>query len=300
MPKISLIIPAYNEEKRIRETIKRAKDVLSKLGIKDFEIIVVDDGSTDKTFEEAKKENVIVVGYKKNKGKGYAIKYGSKFASKDLITFLDADSEINPKQIKILLDYMEKHNADFVIGSKRHKLSKIEYYPLIRKILSISYNIIVRLLFHFNVKDTQAGIKLVKSKALKKILPYIRVKRFAFDVELLAYAKKFNYKIVEAPIILKFSKRGIGRVKLKTILNIFFDTMAIAYRFYILQFYSSILKNTLLFLSIFLILILVYKKFFNPYIFPFAELKIIIILLFIIVLILVLGLPYDYFSKRFD
>jgi glycosyltransferase involved in cell wall biosynthesis len=300
MPKISLIIPAYNEEKRIRKTIKRAKSILFKLGIKDFEIIVVDDGSTDKTSEEAKKENVIVVGYKKNKGKGYAIKYGSKFASKDLITFLDADSEIDPKQMKILLDYMERYKADFVIGSKRHKLSKIEYYPLIRKILSISYNILVRLLFHFNVKDTQAGIKLIKAKALKKILPFMRVKRFAFDVELIAYAKKFNFKVVEAPIILKFSKKGIGRIKLKTILNIFFDTMAIAYRFYILQFYSSILKNVLIFLSIFLVSIFVYKNFFNPYIFPFAELKTIVILFFIIVLISVLGLPYEYFSKRFD
>lgn len=227
---LSVIIPAYNEEGRVLKTIKHVRDLLNELGI-DHEIIVVDDGSIDNTFSEAASEqfdNVEVTGYKRNRGKGYAIKYGVTFITKSIVTFFDADMELDPGQISILFVYMKKNNADIVVGSKRHPLSMIEYYPLLRRFLSQMYNIVLRLLLQLEIRDTQAGFKLMKREAVQKIFPMMRVKRYAFDVEFLAYATRFGYKIVEAPIILKFTRKGFGRINFKTILNIFLDTVAVA------------------------------------------------------------------------
>lgn len=300
MKEISVIIPAYNEEGRILNAIKQVRSLFNKLGI-NHEIIVVDDGSTDNTAKEARKEcNIKVVGYKRNKGKGYAIKYGSRFASKELITFLDADMEIDPKQISILLKYLKDSDGDIVIGSKRHPLSKIEYYPLMRKFLSKMYNNLLRLLFHIRVKDTQAGLKIIKREALQKILPHMRIKRFAFDVELLAYAYSFGYRVVEAPIVLNFSRRKWGRITLATIFNMFFDTMAIAYRFYVLKFYSRFMRDIILLLSSFLLIIFIYKQTINPFAFPGIEARTLIVLLTFCLLIIALNLPYGALARKFE
>jgi glycosyltransferase involved in cell wall biosynthesis len=297
-----VIIPAFNEEGRVLKTIKHVRNLFNKLGI-DHEIIVVDDGSTDGTFKEATSErfdNVRVVGSGQNRGKGYAIKYGADFVTKDLVTFLDADMELDPKQIIVLLEYMIDNNADIVVGSKRHPFSTIEYYPLLRKFLSHMYNIVLRLLLQLNLRDTQAGFKLIRREAVQKIFPMMRVKRYAFDVEFLAYATRYGYKIVEAPIILKFTRKGWGRMDLKTVLNIFLDTVAVASRFGILEYYSKLFRDTAIMLTAFVALMYLYKQLIDPYIFPGIESRGLIALFAFCLLIIVVTLPYESLAKKFE
>ncbi len=299
---LSVIIPAYNEEGRVRKTIMHVRTIFKELGI-DNEIIVVDDGSTDNTFNEAtseKLDNVKVVGFRQNRGKGYAIKYGLNFATKDLVTFLDADMELDPGQISILLEYMIKNNADIVVGSKRHPLSTIEYYPLLRKFLSRMYNMFLRLLLQIEISDTQAGFKLIRREVLSNIFPLMRVKRYAFDVEFLAYAKRFGYRIVEAPIILNFTREGWGRIDLKTILNIFFDTIAVSSRFGVLEYYSKLFRDTTIMVTAFVSGIYIYKRLVNPYIFPGIELRGLIPLFIFCFIIIVVNLPYESLARKFE
>ena len=299
---LSVIIPAYNEEGRVLKTIKHVRSLFNELGI-DHEIIVVDDGSTDGTFREATSEkfdNVKVVGSKRNRGKGYAIKYGVTFITKDLVTFLDADMELDPRQIRILLEYMKNKNADIVVGSKRHPLSTIEYYPMLRKFLSQMYNIVLRLLLQLEIRDTQAGFKLIRKETVQKIFPMMRVKRYAFDVEFLAYATRFGYKIVEAPIILKFTRKGWGRINFKTVLNIFLDTVSVASRFGVLKYYTKVFRDTTIMLTAFVAGMYIYKQFVNPYIFPGIESRGLIALFIIGLTIIIVTLPYQSLAKKFE
>lgn len=218
--------------------IKAATNALNKINMK-YEIILVDDGSTNNCFKEAKilKNPVLkVVGYKTNQGKGNAIKYGFSFAKGDYVAFVDSGRDINPKQIKDFIKIMEAENADIVIGSKRHPNS-IVHYPIFRRFMSRVYQIINKILFSLNVQDTQVGIKLFKRNVLEKIMPKIAVKRFAFDLELLVIAHIFEYKIVEAPIVMRY--RFGSTVKPSSVLFMLRDTLAIFYRKEILRYYDD-------------------------------------------------------------
>lgn len=199
---VSVIVPAYKKEKTITQDVQRLYDALS-ASRWDFELIVVVDGFLDKTYEVAKKinlENLHVVGYETNRGKGYAVRYGMARAKGDIIAFIDAGMEIDPNGISMLLEHMEWYDAHVLVGSKRHPAS-ITTYTLMRKIYSWGYFLGVKLLFGLNVTDTQAGIKVYKREVLEKVLPRLVVKQFAFDIELLAVAHYLGFKkIYDAPI----------------------------------------------------------------------------------------------------
>lgn len=240
---ISLIIPAYKQEKTILNNLARLYGTLSPLPYK-FEIIVVVDGFLDKTFETAKefkKKNVVVIGYPKNQGKGYAVKYGVLKAKGDVIGFMDAGLDLSPNAIPLLLDLMAFHRADIVIGSKLHPESKVDY-PLGRKILSWGYRTLIELLFGLAVRDSQVGLKFFKSKVAKDIFRRLVVKKFAFDIETLAVAQSRGYtKIFEGPVELDFrqvessiTSRNFWRI----ILHMLWDTLAVFYRLKILNYYS--------------------------------------------------------------
>lgn len=240
MVELSIIIPAYNEEKVILNTINEVNITMQRLvkNIK-YEIIVVDDGSTDKTFLEASKagSDIVKIFRKENGGKGSALKFGFSKSKGRLVTFLDADLDLHPKQLPLFLNYMKRYDADIVIGSKRHPLSKINY-PYYRKFLSVLYEFIVRILFNLHIKDTQAGFKLFKRRALEVVLPRILCKKFAFDLELLVVAHSKGFKIVEAPIELNW-QRIENRIRSKDIFRIAVDTAAIFYRLKILKYYNG-------------------------------------------------------------
>ncbi len=235
--KVSIIMPSYNPEDiilNLKEAIKSLEEVTP-----DFEIILVDDGSTNNGFQKLKEFNnrkVKVVGYKKNMGKGYAIKYGFNFVKGKYVSFVDSGRDLDPRQLKNFLKIMESKDADIVIGSKRHQDSKV-HYPLLRRFMSKTYQLINRILFNLKVKDTQVGLKLFRKEVLEKIMPKIVIKRFAFDLELLVIANKYGFKIVEAPIIMRY--RFKSTIKPGAIFWMLWDTAAIFYRAKILNWYDK-------------------------------------------------------------
>jgi glycosyltransferase involved in cell wall biosynthesis len=240
--KISILIPAFNEEDKIILTIKETINVFEKIGY-DYEIVIIDDGSVDNTFATVQEHlnvfngKVKIERYKSNTGKGYAIKYGFNFVSGDYVLFLDADLDLHPSQITNFLKLIEESKADVVMGSKRHKDSVVDY-PKSRKFLSNGYYFLIKILFGLPVKDTQTGFKLFRYEALKNGISRIIVKRYAFDLELLVVLHKQGYKIIEGPIYLKPSRTYHNRIGLKDICNTLIDTIAIFYRLRIKRFYD--------------------------------------------------------------
>jgi glycosyltransferase involved in cell wall biosynthesis len=248
MKKFSLIIPTYKQERVIRKDIESVLETLSATSTP-FEIIVVIDGALDKSRQEAKKvkdPRVQVVGYKTNRGKGYAVRYGFSYATGDVIGFKDAGPDLKPEALPLMLAQFEFQDADVILGSKRHPDSKVAY-PFIRKILSWVYQQLTWLLFGLNVRDTQVGMKIYRRKVLEDVLPRLLVKQFAFDIEMLAVAYHLGYrKIYEAPVEINLfsTKSTIEWVKLFHIIyNMLNDTLAVFYRLRILHYYDDASKR---------------------------------------------------------
>lgn len=243
---LSLVIPAYKQEKTIVKDIKNIDKILSSLPFL-HELIVVVDGFLDKTYERIKNQesrikNLKVLGYKENRGKGFAIKYGVREAKGDIVGFIDAGMDLDPAEISIMLNIMDFNNADVVIGSKLHPDSKVNY-PYQRKILSWGYRTLTHVLFGFKVKDTQVGLKIFRKKIAKEVFSRIVVKEFAFDIEVLAVAYKLGYhSIHEAPIKLNF--KGAGSITSsnfwKIILLMLWDTVGVYYRLKIIKRYDVV------------------------------------------------------------
>lgn len=238
---LSVIVPAYSEDKIIEKSLSHINKVLDQIRY-DYEIIVVVDGN-EKTLKAARKvklKKVKVYGYSQNYGKGYAVRYGMARAKGDLIAFIDAGMDIDPNGISMILEHMEWYKADIIIGSKRHPASEI-YYPLQRRLLSFFTQAIVWMLFGLKVRDTQVGLKIFRRKVLEEVLPRLLLKRFAFDIELLAVARHLGFnKIYEAPV--KLSHRFPSAVKIfgpNGIWKAFLDTLAVFYRLRILRYYDD-------------------------------------------------------------
>lgn len=237
-PKLSIIIPAYNEEKNIFRTVNAIIEVQKALDY-DFEVIVVVDGSPDRTADEAKRVNspyVKVLEYSPNRGKGYAIKYGVKNSAGSVITFTDAGGDFPPGQFDKYLKLLELFDADIVIGSKRHPASKVNY-PFKRRFFSYTYHLLVRLLFGLRVTDTQAGLKFLKREVAMDVIPKVVVEQYAFDLELLIIAFQRGHKrIFEAPVELNFNSLT-SSISAKAIRTMLSDTLNIFYRARILNHY---------------------------------------------------------------
>lgn len=241
---LSLVVPAYRQEKTIFKDVINLDRILSQVAVK-HEIIVVVDGLVDRTLQNAKRiksDNIKVLSYKNNQGKGHAVKYGALRAKGDIVGFIDAGMDVQPTGISILLDSMVWRDADIIIGSKLHPESKRVNYPIFRKILSWGYMTLTHMLFGFNIRDTQVGLKFFRRGVIEKVFPKLLVKTFAFDVEILALANSFGFKkIYEGPVELKFN--GGSNITSKNFwLIIFFmlwDTIAVFYRLKILNYYRK-------------------------------------------------------------
>ncbi|MGB6412886.1 MAG: glycosyltransferase [Candidatus Cybelea sp.] len=239
---LSIVMPAYNEAHSIADNVCETVETMRQLGL-DFEIIVVDDGSLDGTHTAAIDalrvwpELVRVVRCRRNQGKGNALICGTSYSKGEFVAFLDADMDLHPEQLQNFFAIMFAENADAVIGSKFHPESRVEY-PRLRRIYSFFYYMLVRALFGLPLRDTQTGIKLFKREVLERVLPRVLVKRFAFDLELLANAHHFGYRVAEAPVEVNFT-RVCSRLRLPAVWNVFLDTLAIFYRMRILRYYDQ-------------------------------------------------------------
>ena len=244
MKKFSLIIPVYKQSKTIRRDIESAIDSLSALSFS-FEIIAVIDGELDDSRNEAQKvkdKRVLVVGYKTNHGKGYAVRYGFAHATGDVIGFMDAGGDLKSSALPLMITQFLYRKADVAVGSKRHPDSKV-VYPWIRKIYSWVYQHLVRFLFGLNITDTQVGMKVYKRQLLEEVLPRLLVKQFAFDIEILAVAYHLGYRnIIESPIEITYNIDVSSIIPAKifpVILNMLKDTFAVYYRLTILHYYDE-------------------------------------------------------------
>lgn len=244
---LSVIVPAYKKESTIRRDLKTVEIVLKQIRY-DYEIICVVDGRVDRTYEKARRlqsDKIKVYSYQSNRGKGYAVRFGMARAKGDLIAFIDSGMDIDPNGISMLIEHMEWYGADVILGSKRHPAS-IVHYPPIRRFVSFVYQQIVAALFGLKVKDTQTGLKIFKRNVLEKVLPRLLVKKFAFDVEILAVARHIGFtKIYEAPIKIN-TKAFVANSTVGDLKNLIYaskdmllDTLAIYYRLYICRYYNN-------------------------------------------------------------
>lgn len=240
---VSIIMPAYNEEACIFENIRTTLDVMRDAGIT-AEIVAVDDGSSDETLAELRRaeetfDNVLAVRNPYNMGKGMALRTGFEHSTGDIVVFLDADLDLHPSQIRNLIDVLEKTPCDVVVTSKHHPDSRIQY-PFSRTIASWIYYLMIKTLFNLPVRDTQTGLKVFRRRVLEDVLHRLLVKKFAYDVELLAVAVRFGYMVREIPVVLDF-KRALkwGRICFEDVLSLFIDTLAVFYRLRIMKYYDG-------------------------------------------------------------
>ncbi|HEY9206173.1 MAG TPA: dolichyl-phosphate beta-glucosyltransferase [Candidatus Methanoperedens sp.] len=201
---LSLIIPAYNEERRIRRVLDLYTAFLGKKY--DFELIVVSEGN-DNTASIVKAMMVNIPGIKileftKRQGKGGAIIHGIKESRSEIIGFVDADESVSPSDFDKLIHSI--NGIDCAIASRRAKGARISArQPWKRRISSRVFNVFVNLLFGLGIKDTQCGAKVFKKSVIYPMLPIMKTRGFEFDVELLWRLKKAGFTIKEVPIVWK-------------------------------------------------------------------------------------------------
>ena len=230
-PYLSIIIPAYNEAKRLPQTLV---DIDYRLQDVDFsyEIIVVDDGSKDATAEAAKKfseliRNLRIITNEENKGKGGVVKQGMLEARGHIRLFTDADNSTSIEQFRKMLPYF-KEGYDVVFGSRGIKGAKLEPpQPFYKRFLGNIGNLIIQILLLPGIKDTQCGFKAFTEEVAQKIFSLTRINRWAFDVEALALAKNLGYKIKEVPIIWKNDPES--KVKLISYLQVLIEVLKIRF-----------------------------------------------------------------------
>jgi len=238
--KVSVILPAYKEEKTIKETIRKVDCTLKETGFS-YEIIVVDDGSPDSTSLKASQcavnnSHVKVIRHAANMGKGAAVRTGFSHSTGDYVAYIDSDLEISPEPLQTYFRALS--SADIAIGSKWHPKSKVKT-PFIRRLLSIGFYALAKLLVGIKVSDTQTGLKAFRREALEKILRAQLVKRYAFDVELLAVASLLNLKTVELPVNMELK----AKFRPTDVLRMLVELLGIAYRLRILRWYQKTLAG---------------------------------------------------------
>jgi dolichyl-phosphate beta-glucosyltransferase len=199
---LSIIIPAYNEEKIIEKTLKKVLAFLSNKNYK-WEVVVVDDGSIDATSKivhKYKEKKVSVYQLRRNQGKGAALREGVKKAKGEYVVYSDADLSVSIENVDKFIEILKKGN-DVVIASRRIRGSEIKVHqPFIRETMGRVFTLITRVILALNITDFTCGFKGFRKKAAKEVFLKGVINRWAYDSEVLYLAKKFGYKIVQVPI----------------------------------------------------------------------------------------------------
>ena len=227
---ISFIFPVYNEEKRLKSLFKNITQYEKKNNGNEF--IFVNDGSSDKSLEyilefiKNKNKRYKLVSYKKNMGKGYALKMGVKEAKKNWLLTLDTDLSVKLTQINNWLKIYKLKYNNVYFGSRNHPKSILEA-KLYRKVIGIILNTLLKIVFkkkEYQIKDTQCGFKLYPKKIAKKIFKNIFTLNFAHDIEILIKLSKQKINVIELPVEWKHyseSKVNIITDSFKIVFSIF-------------------------------------------------------------------------------
>lgn len=249
--KLSLVVPTYKKEDIVLDQLERLYGYLSRKN-PNFELIFVIDGYVDNTknilnkyIQENKLQKVKVVGYKDNKGKGYAIRFGMKKASGDVIGFIDADMDIQIRTLGYALKEIKKEDVKIVIPSKFHKDSNIELSSK-RRILSLGLIFVNKTLLNLpeNITDIGCGLKLFKKEIVKRILPNLKVNGFAIDSEILNEIGKVGYSVNEIPFFLNKNRSDSTSDNVKAMYGMIKDILNISIRnkYYAIPFFKLVRK----------------------------------------------------------
>lgn len=209
-PRVSLIIPVFNEATRIADSLYEIKDFLDKQDY-NSEIIIIDDGSSDLTTEVIRvidyycedfksQSSCIIQENIKNVGKGYSIAKGLLTASGQYIVFTDADSSTPISQLPDLLEKLHE-GFDVVVGSRNMKGSIVLGRTALRRFLSLSFHLLTRIFCLSSLTDTQCGFKAYRREVAREIADHQRTYGFCFDLEHLYIARKLGYKLTEVPVV---------------------------------------------------------------------------------------------------
>lgn len=236
---LSVIIPAYNEEKRIGETLKSIDTYLRRQDYS-YEIIVVSDGSKDETPQlvkslEADINGLRLIDNKENHGKGYVVRQGMMETKGDLRLFTDADNSTSIDHLDKFIPYISQE-FDIVIGSigiAGHKVASGSE-PIWRRVAGKIGNLFIQIMAVPGINDTQRGFKLFTAKAVQDIFPRLTITRWGFDVEVLALARKFDYKVKELPVDWKNDPNS--KVGLKAYFQVLIETVKIRWNLIIGQY----------------------------------------------------------------
>lgn len=233
--KLSLVLPTYKKEDIVIDQLDRVYSYLSRIN-PDFELIFVIDGYVDNTkdiLEKYIKENRLykanVVGYRINKGKGYAVRYGMKRATGDIIGYMDADMDIQIRTLGRAIKEMKKDYINIVIPSKFHIESNVNM-KLDRVIFSYGLIFFNKLFLSLpkDVSDVSCGLKLFKRDTIKRILPNLKINRFAIDSEILNEAGRIGYSVSVIPFYLNKNRSDSTSVNIKEISNMIKDILYIS------------------------------------------------------------------------
>jgi glycosyltransferase involved in cell wall biosynthesis len=212
-PTLSVVVPAFNEQTTIAESMLRLSNVLDKAEIS-HEIIVVSDGSTDHTvrvLDGLSIPDLQVVANQVNMGKGAALRTGTQRARGEFLAFQDADLDLHPEALVGLLALLESTQADGAIGSKIHPDSVV-HYPFARRVMSSGYRFLIRLAFDLRVSDTQTGVKVFKREKVVSHVQSVETNGFGFDLELLVRMHNAGLHVIEGPIVLDFQFESTVRI----------------------------------------------------------------------------------------
>lgn len=227
---LSIIVPAYNEQRRLPKTLSSIDSYLRKQSY-DYEILVVNDGSKDKTAEvveslKVKIKNLRLVDNKENHGKGFVVRQGLLEAKGEYRLFTDADNSTSVDQVEKMWPEVKK-GYDIVIGSRDLKESIIAVpQNWIRRRLGDVFNLFTQITCGlWGIWDAQCGFKIFTKEAVEKIFPKCKINRFAFDPEILVIAKKLGFKIKEIPVV--WINEPESRVKFKSMLKMGLDLLKI-------------------------------------------------------------------------
>jgi glycosyltransferase involved in cell wall biosynthesis len=205
--KLTIVFPCYNEGKKLKKNAITTMDYLKGIGLDNYEILIVNDGSNDGTLnyiielKELYPDKIKVIHYKDNKGKGYAVKKGISEASGDYVLFMDADLSTDLSAIETCLTLAQSGENPIIIGSRRLKESQLVVPQSFgRKLVGTCCKIYTNMQLKLNLNDTQCGFKFFETSTAKKLVEKQTIDRWAFDAELLFIAKLNNIPIKEIPV----------------------------------------------------------------------------------------------------